>query len=64
MGDLKEASRTSDTLQDILDLDVANGTVKIQGSLSRNLRRVRQGLDLVRALFDQFLTTEFVPNPS
>ncbi|XP_018825317.2 ACD11 homolog protein isoform X1 [Juglans regia] len=56
--DLKEASRTSNTLQDILDLDVANDTVKIQGSLSRNLRRVRQGLDLVRALFEQFLTTD------
>ncbi|KAG7944030.1 hypothetical protein I3843_15G076800 [Carya illinoinensis] len=56
--DLKEASSTSDTLQDILDLDVANDTVKIQGSLSRNLRRVRQGLDLIRVLFEQFLTTE------
>lgn len=56
--DLKEASRTYDTIEDILELDVANDTVKTPGSLSRNLRRVRQGLDLIRALFEQFLSTE------
>ncbi|KAJ7943176.1 Accelerated cell death 11 [Quillaja saponaria] len=56
--DLVEASKTFDTLQDILDLDVANNTVKTQGSHSRNLRRVRQGLDLIRVLFEQFILTE------
>ncbi|XP_062158482.1 ACD11 homolog protein [Alnus glutinosa] len=56
--DLKEASRTHSTLQEILDLDVSNGTVKKQGSHSRNLRRVRQGLDLIRALFEHFFSTE------
>ncbi|XP_059453715.1 ACD11 homolog protein isoform X2 [Corylus avellana] len=55
---LKEASRTHSTLQEILDLDVSNGTVKKPGSLSRNLRRVRQGLDLIRALFEHFFSTE------
>ena len=43
-----------------LDLDVANGTVRTSGSHSRNLRRVRQGLDLIRALFEQFLSTKYV----
>lgn len=52
-----EASKTHDTLQDIIDFDVANETVKANGSLSRCLRRVRQGLDLVRAIFKQFLLT-------
>jgi len=55
--DLKEASRTHNTLQAILDLDVSNGTVKKPGSHSRNLRRVRQGLDLIRALFEHFFST-------
>lgn len=55
---LLEASKTCDTLKDILDLDVASDTVKTSGSYSRNLRRVRQGLDLIRALFEQFLSTE------
>uniref|UniRef100_A0A7N0TCS9 Glycolipid transfer protein domain-containing protein n=1 Tax=Kalanchoe fedtschenkoi TaxID=63787 RepID=A0A7N0TCS9_KALFE len=55
---LTEASATFTTLHDILDFDVANDTVKVQGSYSRNLRRVRQGLDLIRALFEQFLTSD------
>ncbi|GAU14846.1 hypothetical protein TSUD_50580 [Trifolium subterraneum] len=54
---LVEASKTYQTLQDIIDHDVANYTVKTSGSNSRNLRRVRQGLDLVRAIFDQLLST-------
>nr|DAD35328.1 TPA_asm: hypothetical protein HUJ06_005968 [Nelumbo nucifera] len=32
-------------------------SVRKPGSLSRNLRRVRQGLDLIRELFGQFLAT-------
>ncbi|KAK4263783.1 hypothetical protein QN277_029155 [Acacia crassicarpa] len=55
---LTDASKTYDTLQDIIDLDVANETVKTHGSLSRSLRRVRQGLDLVSAIFKQFLLTD------
>lgn len=55
---LVEASKTYETLQDILDLDVENDTVRKPGSLSRNLRRVRQGLDLIRALFEQFLSAD------
>lgn len=54
--DLVEASKKVGTLQNILDQDVANDSVKTPGSHSRNLRRVRQGLDLIRALFEQFLT--------
>lgn len=60
MRDLVEASKEYNTLQTILDLDVANGTVRTSGSHSRNLRRVRQGLDLIRALFEQFLSTKYV----
>ncbi|XP_010444898.2 PREDICTED: ACD11 homolog protein [Camelina sativa] len=56
--DLEEASKTFDTLQNILDLDVEKETVKTPGSHSRNLRRVRQGLDLIRAIFEQFLIAD------
>ncbi|KAK9903805.1 hypothetical protein M0R45_000915 [Rubus argutus] len=42
VNDLSEASKTYDTLENILDLDVANDT----------------GLDLIRALFEQFLSTD------
>ncbi|CAK8574099.1 unnamed protein product [Lathyrus sativus] len=54
---LVEASKRYQMLQDIIDHDVANDTVKTSGSYSRNLRRVRQGIDLVRAIFEQLLTT-------
>lgn len=53
-----EASKTYATLENVLDRDVANDTVKKPGSHSRNLRRVRQGLDLIRALFEEFLSTD------
>ncbi|KAM6562060.1 hypothetical protein CsatB_022058 [Cannabis sativa] len=55
---LIEASKTHETLHSMLDCDVANHTVKTSGSNSRNLRRVRQGLDLIRALFEQFLSND------
>ncbi|OWM89358.1 ACD11 homolog protein [Punica granatum] len=55
--DLMEASKIYTTLYNVLDRDVANRTVKTQGSHTRNLRRVRQGLDLIRALFEQFLSS-------
>ncbi|KDP29395.1 hypothetical protein JCGZ_18316 [Jatropha curcas] len=54
---LVEASKRHNSLQKVLDSDVANGTVRTPGSHSRNLRRVRQGLDLIRALFEQFVST-------
>ncbi|KAJ4960632.1 hypothetical protein NE237_020542 [Protea cynaroides] len=58
VNDLVEASKTFDTLKNILDHDVENDSVRTQGSRSRNLRRVRQGLDLIRALFEQFLSSD------
>ncbi|KAL3510809.1 hypothetical protein ACH5RR_030210 [Cinchona calisaya] len=56
--DLKGASEEYSTLNNVLDYDVEMDTVKSAGSLSRNLRRVRQGLDLIRALFQNFLSTD------
>ncbi|KAK4484249.1 hypothetical protein RD792_011481 [Penstemon davidsonii] len=58
VSDLSEASESFGTLNNVLDFDVQNDTVKSPGSLSRNLRRVRQGLDLIRALFQNFLSSD------
>ncbi|KAK4354300.1 hypothetical protein RND71_026494 [Anisodus tanguticus] len=57
VSDLAEASEIFGSLNSILDYDVRSDTVRTPGSLSRNLRRVRQGLDLIRALFQNFLST-------
>ncbi|XP_010044270.1 ACD11 homolog protein-like isoform X1 [Eucalyptus grandis] len=58
VSNLVEASKKYCTLEKIIDVDVANRTVKKQGSHTRNLRRVRLGLDLIRALFEQFLSSQ------
>lgn len=57
VNDLLEASKRFDTLSNILDYDVENDSVKKAGSHSRNLRRVRLGLDLMKALFEQFISS-------
>ncbi|XP_020085699.1 ACD11 homolog protein-like [Ananas comosus] len=57
VNDLIEASKAYETLIHIIDHDIKNDSVRRQGSHSRNLRRVRLGLDLIRALFEQFLST-------
>ncbi|CAN1181378.1 ACD11 homolog protein [Linum perenne] len=56
--DLVEASKRFENLHNVVDLDVAKGTVKTAGSHTRNLRRVRQGLDLIRGIFEQFLASD------
>ena len=59
MRDLTEASERFVTLRNVVDYDVGNNSVKSPGSLTRNLRRVRQGLDLIRQLFQNFLLTKY-----
>eukprot|EP01018_Ginkgo_biloba_P031072 Gb_25051 [translate_table: standard] len=56
--DLTEASKSSGTLQSLLDLDVKANSVRRGGSHSRNLLRVKRGLDMVKVLFEQILATE------
>lgn len=58
LRDLLEASKSFDTLSSVVDFDLKNKTVKSPGSHTRNLRRVRQGLDLIRELFQNFLSPE------
>ncbi|XP_078155418.1 glycolipid transfer protein (GLTP) family protein [Carex rostrata] len=56
--DLIQASNKYETLQSIIDNDVKHNTVRHKGSHSRNLRRVRLGLGLIQALFENFLATK------
>ncbi|KAG6642039.1 accelerated cell death 11 [Carya illinoinensis] len=56
--DLAEASNSIGSLQALLEQDIAANTVKKAGSHSRNLLRVKRGLDMVRILFEQMLATE------
>ncbi|XP_043702001.1 accelerated cell death 11 [Telopea speciosissima] len=56
--DLAEASKSFETLQSLLDRDIENDSVKKAGSHSRNLLRVKRGIDMVRVLFEKIQTSE------
>ncbi|KAL7606809.1 ACD11 homolog protein [Lactuca sativa] len=56
--DLLEASKQFATLSSVVEFDLRNKTVKSPGSHTRNLRRVRQGLDLIKELFQNFISDE------
>ncbi|KAL4321117.1 hypothetical protein AHAS_Ahas14G0078400 [Arachis hypogaea] len=58
VNDLMEASKSFKTLESMVDEDVKTNTVRKQGSHSRNLLKIKRGLDFLRLLFHQILLTE------
>ncbi|KAF2310783.1 hypothetical protein P3X46_031456 [Hevea brasiliensis] len=56
--DLADASKVIVTLEAMLDRDMEQKTVRKAGSHSRNLLRVKRGLDMVKVLFEQIIVTE------
>ncbi|URE01705.1 Glycolipid transfer protein (GLTP) [Musa troglodytarum] len=56
--DLSKASNSISTLHSLLELDIQQDSVKRPGSHSRNLLRVKRGLDMVKILFEQILVTD------
>uniref|UniRef100_A0A0R0I8Q8 Glycolipid transfer protein domain-containing protein n=1 Tax=Glycine max TaxID=3847 RepID=A0A0R0I8Q8_SOYBN len=58
VNDLVEASKCVQNLQSLIELDVQANTVRKGGSHTRNLLRVKRGLDMVRVLFEQILVTD------
>ena len=46
------------TLQSLIELDIKDDCVKVAGSHSRNLLRVKRGLDMVRVLFEGLMDSE------
>lgn len=58
VNDLLEASKTISTLPSMVELDIQKGTVRQPGSHTRNLLRVKRGIDMVKVLFEQILVTE------
>lgn len=58
VNDLAETSNSILTLQALVDQDIQANTVRKQGSHTRNLLRVKRGLDMVKLLFEQIIATE------
>nr|KAJ0208830.1 hypothetical protein LSAT_V11C400162230 [Lactuca sativa] len=54
--DIEETSERYVSLSSVVDYDVKWKTIKSRGSHTRNLHKVRQGLDLIRELFQNFLS--------
>ncbi|XP_031273954.1 accelerated cell death 11-like [Pistacia vera] len=58
VDNLAVASKSIMTLQALLDHDIKGNCVRKAGSNTRNLLRVKRGLDMVRVLFEQIIATE------
>ncbi|KAF5803118.1 putative glycolipid transfer protein [Helianthus annuus] len=58
VNDLCETSVSILTLQSMMAKDIENNCVRKPGSHTRNLLRVKRGLDMVRVLFEQILASE------
>lgn len=58
VDDLVEASKSISTLQAMMDGDIQSNCVRKGGSHTRNLLRVKRGLDMVRVLFEQIIATD------
>ncbi|KAJ9691153.1 hypothetical protein PVL29_013362 [Vitis rotundifolia] len=58
VDDLAKASSSISTLSALLDHDIEGDCVRKSGSHSRNLLRVKRGLDMVRVLFEQMLASD------
>lgn len=58
VDDLLEASKSISTLPSMVELDIQKDTVRVAGSHTRNLLRVKRGIDMVQVLFEQMLVTE------
>lgn len=59
VDDLVEASKSISTLPSMVELDIQTDTVRKAGSHTRNLLRVKRGIDMVKVLFEQILVTEY-----
>ncbi|KAH7300640.1 hypothetical protein KP509_24G072600 [Ceratopteris richardii] len=58
VDDLTRVAKDMSTLESLIEYDLERDTVKVRGSHTRNLLRVKRGLDMVRVLFQGILDTK------
>ncbi|KAK9054831.1 hypothetical protein SSX86_025910 [Deinandra increscens subsp. villosa] len=58
VNDLCEASKSILTLQSMIEKDIEQNCVRKPGSHTRNLLKVKRGLDMIRVLFEQILLSD------
>ena len=57
VSDLLEASKSISTLPSMVELHIQKSTVSVASSHTRNLLRIKRGIDMVKVLFRQILVT-------
>ncbi|CAH9141199.1 unnamed protein product [Cuscuta epithymum] len=57
VDDLVEASKSIATIRAMIDIDIEANCVRSIGSHTRNLLRVKRGIDMVKVLFDQIMAS-------
>ncbi|XP_071700796.1 accelerated cell death 11-like [Rutidosis leptorrhynchoides] len=58
VNDLCETSKSISTVESMMEIDIKDNCVRKGGSHTRNLLRVKRGLDMVRLLFQHILAQE------
>lgn len=60
VNDLAEASKSISVLPVMMDSDIEADCVRKGGSHTRNLLRVKRGIDMVKVLFEHIISSEYV----
>lgn len=60
MNDLVEASKSISVVPVMMDGDIESDCVRRAGSHTRNLLRVKRGIDMVKVLFEHIISSEYV----
>ncbi|CAH2046200.1 unnamed protein product [Thlaspi arvense] len=58
VNDLAEVSSSVSTIEEMVDKDIEANCVRKVGSHTRNLLRVKRGLEMIRVLCEELLDTE------
>lgn len=60
VNDLVEASKSVSVIPVMMEDDVKSDCVRNVGSHTRNLLRVKRGIDMVKVLFEHVVASEYV----
>ena len=60
MANVEKAAKTGETIKALVELDVAQGSAKVNSSPSRSVSRSKRVVEAVQIFFEQVLEDEYV----
>ena len=60
MKNVEKAAKTGETIKALVELDVAQGSAKVNSSPSRSVSRLKRVVEAVQIFFEQVLEDEYV----